>query len=82
MTVSRSGILALAASVVATCAFAAGASAQTQPDRLEPGDILVVDPGVPPVSTAVLFGVDPETGARTVLQRLRRERSQLGRGRG
>ena len=37
------------------------------PPPAEPGDILVVDPDVPPVSTAVLFQVDPQTGARTVL---------------
>ena len=33
----------------------------------QPGDILVVDPDVPPVSTAVLFRVDPQSGARSVL---------------
>ena len=33
----------------------------------QPGDILVVDPDVPPVSTAELFRVDPQSGARSVL---------------
>jgi hypothetical protein len=42
--------------------FAAVASAQPQA-----GDVLVVDTDVPPVSSALLFEVDPQTGARTVL---------------
>ena len=55
-------IVALAACALATWVFAAGASAQPQP-----GDVLVIDPDVPPVNTAVLFQVDPQTGERTVL---------------
>ena len=55
-------VVTLAACALATWAFAASASAQPQP-----GDILVIDPDVPPVSTAVLFQLDPQTGARTVL---------------
>jgi hypothetical protein len=55
-------LVALAAGAVAAAAFAATASAE-----LKQGDILVVDPDVPPVSTALLFKVDPQTGARTVL---------------
>ena len=41
---------------------AASASAQ-----MEAGDVLVVDNDVPPVSSGVLFNIDPQTGARTVL---------------
>ena len=55
-------VVTLAACALATWAFTASASAQPQP-----GDILVIDPDVPPVSTAVLFQVDPQTGERTVL---------------
>lgn len=55
-------LAAFAASVLAVLAVAAPASAQ-----LQPGDILVVDPDVPPVSTGVLLQVDPQTGARTAL---------------
>ncbi len=44
---------------------AASVSTQLQPDALQPGDILVIDPEVP--LTAVLFRVDPQTGARTIV---------------
>ncbi|HET8952900.1 MAG TPA: hypothetical protein VFN44_20420 [Solirubrobacteraceae bacterium] len=45
-----------------TLTLSTAASAQ-----LQAGDVLVVDNDVPPVSTGVLFRVDPQTGARTVL---------------
>ena len=63
---SVSGVLRLlvpsAAVVLAAWAFAPSAAAQPRP-----GDILVLDTDVPPVSSALLFQVDPQTGARTVL---------------
>ena len=55
--------LAAAAASMATAAIFAGAAAA----QLQADDILVVDPDVPPVSSALLFQVDPQTGARTVL---------------
>ena len=58
-------------SVVVTGALlvpaATGSSSSAAATPHQPGDILVIDPDVPPVSTAVLFKVDPQTGARTVL---------------
>lgn len=62
ITPKRHLAIMFAACLVAAWAFAPSASAQVQA-----GDILVVDPDVPPISTAALFGVDPVTGARTVL---------------
>ena len=67
----------VAASMATAAIFAGVASAQPQA-----GDVLVIDTDVPPVSTAVLFQVDPQTGARTVLQQLRREQSKRRRRRG
>lgn len=71
---ARSGaaaVLAAAALVAATGAGAAptspSTSTATASAQPEPGDIFVVDPDVLPASTAVLFQVDPQTGARTVL---------------
>src|SRR5918911_53579 len=55
-------ILVVLIGLASPAAVAAPAAAQ-----LEAGDVLVVDSDVPPVSTGVLFGVDPQTGARTVL---------------
>jgi sugar lactone lactonase YvrE len=54
-------LLLLLAGVVGAGALAGPADAQ-----VKPGDVLVVDPDLPPVSVAALFRVDPETGARTV----------------
>ena len=48
---------------MATAAIFAGAAAA----QLQADDVLVVDTDVPPVSSALLFQVDPQTGARTVL---------------
>ena len=59
-------ILRLLATLVAPVAVAAAFTA-TASATLGPGDILVVDADVPPVSTAVLFQVDPVSGARTVV---------------
>jgi sugar lactone lactonase YvrE len=52
----------LTVGVLAAGMLAAGASAQPRP-----GDILVVDTDASPGSRAVLFQVDPQTGARTVI---------------
>ncbi len=54
--------IALTTGLLVAWAFAPGASAQ-----LQPGDILVVDPDSQPLNAGVLFQVDPQTGARTVL---------------
>jgi sugar lactone lactonase YvrE len=55
--------------VVVTAALlvpaATGSSAASAP--YEPDDVLIVDADTPPVSHAVLFKIDPESGARTVL---------------
>lgn len=54
--------MALVTGLLASWVLVPSVSAQPQA-----GDILVVDTDVPPLSTAVLFQVDPQTGARTVL---------------
>jgi sugar lactone lactonase YvrE len=59
---SKRLLLTLTAGGVLAATFAPPASA-----ALKAGDILVVDPDVPPVSTALLFQVDPDSGARTVV---------------
>jgi sugar lactone lactonase YvrE len=56
-------LLLIVAVGAAACALAAPAAAA----QLEPGDIVVVDPEVPPLGRALLFTVDPETGGRTVI---------------
>ena len=70
MTVRRTPML-LAVAALAALAICVGPAAswstQLQPGALQPGDILVVDPDASPASTGVLFRVDPQTGARTVL---------------